>query len=305
MTWQWQRCNPTATSCVDIAGQTTEKYLLVAADVGNRIRVVQTLTKHDCNARGVDCRDVSSPQVSAPTNLIAAKPVLAPSNRELPKITGTPMEEETLTASTGLWDGPQPISVSYQWYRCDAQGNGCGPIGGATAQTYKLVTADVGSTIRVTGTATNAGGSAFATSQQTPVIAALGPTPQRRSITVDRVALPQRLIIDKFEFKPNLLRSRKPFTARFRVSDTRGFRIEGALVQVLSVPFGQIRKAPEVKTSSEGWATFTLTPTQKLELENGSFLYLFLRARKPGDDPEVGVSNRRLVWVKVAEPALK
>jgi hypothetical protein len=300
ITWQWQRCNPQATSCGDIAGATGTSYLLTAADVGSRIRIVQTLTKNDCNAHGADCRDVSSPQVSAPTNLVAPKPVTVPSVRELPQIIGTAMEEETLTASTGLWDGPQPISVGYQWYRCDANGNGCVPIAGATAQTYRLTAADVGFTIRVTGTATNAGGSAFATSSQTPVVAAFGPTPQRRSTTVDRVALPHRLILDRLAFTPNPLRSRNPFTARFRVSDTRGFRIEGALVQVISVPFGQIRAVAEVETANDGWATFTLTPTDKLQLGNGKSLVLFLRARKPGENPLAGVSTRRLVRVKLA-----
>ena len=302
ITWQWQRCNPQASGCADIPGATNTSYLLTAADVGGRIRIVQTLTKNDCDAHGQNCRDVASPQVSAPTGLVAPKPVSAPANSQLPEISGTPMEEETLTTSTGLWSGPQPISVSYQWYRCDANGNNCGPIAGANAQTYKLTSADVGATIRVTGTATNAGGSAFATSSQTPVIAAFGPTPQRRSITVDRVGLPHRLILDRLEFRPNPLRSRRPFTARFRVSDTRGFRIEGALVQVVSVPFGLLRAAREVETNNEGWATFTLQPTQRLQLLNGTSLVLFLRARKPGENPLAGVSTRRLVRVKLASP---
>ena len=302
ITWQWQRCNPQATSCGDIAGARNTTYVLTDADAGARVRVVQTLTKNDCNAHGQDCRDVSSSQVSAPTGLIAGRPVSSPQNTQLPEITGTPMEDETLTTSTGLWNGPQPISMSFQWYRCDANGSSCGAIPGASGQTYKLTSADVGFTIRVTGTATNAGGSAFATSQQTPVVAAFGPTPQRRSITVDRVALPHRLVLDRVEFRPNPLRSRNPFTARFRVSDTRGFRIEGALVQVISVPFGLIRTAAEVETNNEGWATFTLSPTQRLQLRTGTSLVLFLRARKQGENALAGVSTRRLVRVKVAAP---
>jgi hypothetical protein len=299
MTWQWQRCNPQATSCVDIAGQKNGTYVLVAADVGSRIRIVQTLTKRDCNAIGEDCRDVSSSQVSPPTGLIAPKPQAAPANTQLPEISGTPMEEETLTASTGLWSGPQPISVAYQWYRCDANGNGCVPIAGATGQTYKLTAADVGFTMRVTGTATNAGGSAFATSQQTPVVAAFGPTPQRRSIEVDRVSLPHRLILDRIASNPSVIRSRKPFEFRARVSDTRRFLIEGALVQVISVPFGLIKTVAEVETGADGWARVTLQPTQRLQLRQGTSLVLFLRARKAGENPLAGVSTRRLVRVKV------
>ena len=304
ITWQWQRCNPQATSCGDIVGQRNGTYVLTTADVGMRVRVVQTLTKNDCDAHGQNCRDTASSQVSPPTGLIAGKPVViaAPSNTQLPEVTGTPMEEETLTASTGLWNGQQPISMSFQWYRCDANGANCVGIAGANAQTYKLTSADVGFTIRVTGTATNAGGSSFATSQQTPVVAAFGPTPQRRSITVDRVGLPHRLILDRVEFRPNPVRSRRPFTARVRVSDTRGFRIENALVQVISVPFGQIRAAAEVETDAGGWATFTLQPTQRLQLREGMSLVLFLRARKAGENPLAGVSTRRLVRVKLGAP---
>ncbi|MDQ3823405.1 MAG: hypothetical protein M3321_09220 [Actinomycetota bacterium] len=299
ITWQWQRCNAAASACGDIAGANTTSYTLTDADAGARIRVVQTLTKRDCNAHGHDCRDTASSQVSAPTNLVAPRAVASPQNTQLPAISGTPMEEETLTASTGTWSGPQPISMSFQWYRCDANGNNCVPIAGATGQAYKLTPADVGFRIRVTGTATNAGGSAFATSEPTAVVAPFGPTAQRRSITVDRVALPHRLIIDRLEFRPSVVRSRAPFTARFRISDTRGFRIEGALVQVVTVPFGLVRPAAEVETNNEGWATFTLQPTQRLQLGRGRSLVFFVRARKPGENPLAGVSTRRLVQVKL------
>lgn len=301
LTWQWQRCNPQATSCADIPGQTNGTYLLAGADVGQRIRVIQTLTKNDCDAHGKNCKDVSNSQVSNPTGLIAPKPVASPVNTQLPEITGRPMEEETLTASTGLWNGPQPISVAFQWYRCDKAGNNPVPIAGANQQTYKLTSADVGFTIRVTGTATNAGGSAFATSRQTPVIAAFAPTPQHRSITVDRVALPQRLIIDRVAFAPTALRSLTPFTARFRVSDTRGFLIQNALVAVKSVPPGLVAPVREVRTDRNGWATFRLTPTKRLQLKNG-WLYFFVEARKAGEPRQAGVSAARLAQVRLVAP---
>jgi hypothetical protein len=300
ITWQWQRCNAQASSCGDISGANKTSYLLTAADVGSRIRIVQTLSKRDCNAHGQDCRDSLSPQVSAPTNLVAPKPVAGPTNTQLPEITGTPMEEETLTASTGLWSGPQPISMSFQWYRCDTNGNSCGAIPGASGQTYKLTSADVGFTIRVTGTAANAGGSSFATSPQTPVIAAFGPTAERRSITIDRVALPHRLVLDEVEFLPQTLRSRRSFRMRIKVMDTRGFLVQGARVKATSVPFGLLSDVAEVQTSSLGWATVTLTPTAKFELKSGR-LFIFVRARKATTETAKapGVSVRDLFNVRV------
>src|SRR5207302_93710 len=54
-------------------------------------------------------------------------------------------------------------------------GNNCTNISGATSSTYTLVSADVGSTVRVQVTGTNAGGSASATSAQTATVAAAPP----------------------------------------------------------------------------------------------------------------------------------
>ncbi len=72
-----------------------------------------------------------------------------------------------LTASTGTWTGSEPLEFSYQWLRCDATGNSCVPILGATEATYTLTPVEFGSTIRVVVTATNAAGSAVATSDPT------------------------------------------------------------------------------------------------------------------------------------------
>lgn len=76
-----------------------------------------------------------------------------PTNTVLPSITGT----TTLTASTGTWTN-SPSSYAYQWKRDGVN------IDGATDSTYILVTADLGTTITVSVTATNAAGSNTATS---------------------------------------------------------------------------------------------------------------------------------------------
>ncbi len=69
-------------------------------------------------------------------------------------ITGTPRQGETLTAVTSAIadpDGPGTLTFSYQWKR------GGTSINGATASTYELVQADVGATITVTVSWTDAG----------------------------------------------------------------------------------------------------------------------------------------------------
>lgn len=93
----------------------------------------------------------------------------APVNSVPPAISGAPTVGQTLTASTGTWAN-SPTSYAYQWLRCNGGGNNCAAIGGATQQTYTLVAADAGSTIRVRVTATNADGSASAQSAQTAVV---------------------------------------------------------------------------------------------------------------------------------------
>jgi len=100
----------------------------------------------------------------------AAPGKLPPSNSTPPAISGDITAGQTLTASTGTWDG-NGLKYTYQWQRCDPSGAACTDVGGATSSTYTTGNADVGSTLRVTVTATNVRGSASATSDPSGVIA--------------------------------------------------------------------------------------------------------------------------------------
>jgi hypothetical protein len=95
----------------------------------------------------------------------------APANTALPTISGTPTQGETLTAADGSWSNA-PTAYAYQWRRCNSAGASCANISGAGSGSYTLASADVGSTIRVIVTASNAHGSASATSSQTTVVTA-------------------------------------------------------------------------------------------------------------------------------------
>ena len=63
-----------------------------------------------------------------------------------------------MTEHHGEWTN-SPTGYTYRWMRCSSTGTSCMAIGGATNQTYVPVAEDVGHELRVTETASNAGGS--------------------------------------------------------------------------------------------------------------------------------------------------
>ncbi len=83
-----------------------------------------------------------------------------PTSTAPPTISGAPVLGATLTETHGAWANG-PTSYAIQWVDCDAAGATCTPIPGATAQTYTLVTADLGHTIRVFEVAVNAVGTSL------------------------------------------------------------------------------------------------------------------------------------------------
>ncbi len=89
------------------------------------------------------------------SSVTASQAQYAPVNTGAPTISGSTIEGQTLTANDGTWSAP-PSSFSYQWLQCDTAGNACVDIkSNATGKTYKLVSSDIGKTIRVRVTAKN------------------------------------------------------------------------------------------------------------------------------------------------------
>jgi hypothetical protein len=118
-----------------------------------------------------------TPATPLPPGPATTTPPPAPSNTVLPVITGSAIEGETLAASSGAWTGA-PTSYAYQWQDCNGSGGGCVDIGGAVASSHSLAASDVGHTVRVVVTASNAGGSRPARSVATAVVVtAVSPPP--------------------------------------------------------------------------------------------------------------------------------
>lgn len=148
-TYQWRRNGS------NIGGATSSTYTLVSADIGANIDCMVTAT----NVYG---------SASSDSNDIGPIAGVAPSNISAPIASGTAQDGQVLTTTNGVWAGSTPITYTYQWRR-----NGSN-IGGATASTYTLVTADVGTNVDCMVTATNPYGSASMDSNDIgPVVSGL------------------------------------------------------------------------------------------------------------------------------------
>jgi hypothetical protein len=290
--YQWQRCT-SGGSCANIAGATNSSYTAATGDIGFALRAIVT-GKNDVGSTSVSS-NLTAPVVAA---------VGAPANSVKPSVAGSTSVGSTLTGSVGTWSGAQPISFRLAWERCDGAGNNCKTIVGATASTYKLAMADVGSTIRLFVTATNAGGSVSLTTGPTARVTTL-PTgavqlpDEKISIPVSSVSLPDRLVISSVRYTPNPVRSHGAFQARYRITDSNGYLVRGALVYALGVPYSWVRSGAEATSGTDGYAYLNITPSSKLPLTRGNGLIVFVRVRKPGGSLLAGVSTRRLTQVRV------
>lgn len=161
--FQWLRCDTTGANCENVGAQAAT-YVLVAGDVGHRMKVVVTAE----NSSG------ATQATSVQTAVVVFK---APVNTSLPSFTGEAEVSKTLTAGEGVWTGGG-IAFSYHWRRCDVNGNNCSNIAGAAAEAKTYVPTDEDAsvhTLRVAVTATNSGGSATALSPATEVIRRVAP----------------------------------------------------------------------------------------------------------------------------------
>jgi hypothetical protein len=174
--YQWQRATG-ANPFADIDGATAATYALVPDDATTQVRVTVTAT----NTNG------SASNTSAASSIPAYNP---PVNTALPSIAGTARRLSVLTATSGTWTNS--TSKTRKWQRL-LSGTWT-DIAGQTAATYTLASADVGTSVRVLETATNADGSTSAASNAigpvagaTPVLqaaAAISGTPKRtRTLT--------------------------------------------------------------------------------------------------------------------------
>jgi hypothetical protein len=119
----------------------------------------------------INYNTATSPETVTAT-ILPAVPTANTLEPKSPAIAGSAVAGQTLSESHGVWTN-SPTSYAYQWQRCDSGGNNCQPITGAIGQSYTLTTGDIGTTIRVSETASNAEGTGMpVVSVQTAVVQA-------------------------------------------------------------------------------------------------------------------------------------
>ncbi|MHB1861246.1 MAG: IPT/TIG domain-containing protein, partial [Solirubrobacteraceae bacterium] len=151
--FQWQRCNEAGSECADIEGATKAAYVLRETDVGHQLRVIVKAS----NSTG-------SAEATSPASEVIAAPGPPKLGGEAPSIHGATQVGQSVHVENGGWSGSRPLRFHYQWQLCDAAGESCKAIEGATATSYTIAGGDADLTLRVAATATNSLGSAAASS---------------------------------------------------------------------------------------------------------------------------------------------
>ena len=287
----WLRCNPGGGNCNSISGATGTTYTLATADEGHTVRFRVTAT----NADG------STTATSSPTAVVLAAD--KPANTAAPTIAGVAQDRQTLTGSNGTWtNGPTKFDLA--WLRCDKQGGSCATINGANKSKYTLTTADVGNTVRFRVTASNSAGANTVASAPTAVVSAFrgnGCPVTGNPDQIAQISSPARLLVDAFQTDPAVVqKGSRTVVVRFHVTSTCGGPVQGALVYATAIPYNQFAIPPEASTGADGWATVTFQRVSGFPVSNRQqLLAIFVRARKGGDNVLTGITNRRLVSVRV------
>jgi hypothetical protein len=161
-TYKWLRCDQKGANCTAISGATKQSYTLTSSDLNHTLIVLVTAT----NSAGS-----TGPVNSKPSDVVgaAAPPVF----QTRPAITGKTQVGETLAAKVGTFSGGIPTKFTFQWQRCDKDGQNCAAVSGATAESYGVRTIDVDHTLRVKVTATNDYGTDSETSDRTDLVTAI------------------------------------------------------------------------------------------------------------------------------------
>ena len=137
ITYQWQKCaDAAATNCADIAGKTTNSYLLVFDDVAKFFRAKVTST----NRIGATSVFTGTSAAVTPATVLDRDPYAI----------GFVQVGQKWDATDGNWRGAINPIYGYQWQRCvSIDKTSCVDIPNATASSYTLTNAEIGFFLRL------------------------------------------------------------------------------------------------------------------------------------------------------------
>src|SRR5262249_13953987 len=149
-------------------------------------------------------------------------------------ITGTAITPQQLTGTHGTWTS-SPTSYAEQWEDCDATGNSCTAIAGATGPSYTLAPSDVGHTIRLVETASNAAGAGQPASSAPTAVVVAGPSKVAKPSCTIRAKSPGVLLPPAKGTRKGAPK-RKPGTLSFavRCNQAAALTLQGTLTEVVT-----------------------------------------------------------------------
>ena len=301
--YQWVRCGSNGgksdgSDCAAVSGATTSSYVVGSGDVNRRLRVRVTAANNDG----------SRVAASNPTSLISGSSTGKPVNTVRPTLSGTAQQDQTLHVVPGTWTGRQPITFTFDWLRCDANGDNCIVQPGFTDDSYILRPGDVDHAMRARVNADNGDGkSNRLTAASAKVAAPSGPAGMitlpngEKSIPTTSVPTTERLVVDQVVFSPSPVRSQtSPITVRIKIKDTRGYVVRDAEIFFRSTPL-VTHNAQNQKTGQDGWLQLETVPERDFpELRGGYSVQFFVKASRTGDPELGGISGSRLVQVPLS-----
>jgi hypothetical protein len=193
-----------------------------------------------------------------------------PENTTPPTLSGTAREGSTLTATRGSWTNG-PTTFTFKWQRCSTDGVGCVDITTANSNRYTLASGDVGRTVRVVVTASNADGRDLAPSAPTDVVASRnGPRNTARPAISGTPLVGEQLEVSNGSWTP----APAGFTYQWQRCDTDGLtcvNVAGATARTYPVRAAdagnRLRARVTARTAAGDRATATSEMTAPVELE--------------------------------------
>jgi hypothetical protein len=171
--YQWLTCDNTGANCSNYGGATSQNWVLPEDMIGRTAKVRAQASNQGLPGGG------TADQTSDASQVIAQA---TPTNTALPGLSGTAAEDDVLEVSDGTWLGAPPISFTYQWQQCHADGSNCANLPEATSSSYTAETSDIGFRLRAVVTATNSSSSVTANSALSDIVVATPDPPVNTSV---------------------------------------------------------------------------------------------------------------------------